>query len=284
MPKGTVAPGYVCPCPPVPILIFTNCVRSSWEIFVGIASIDRRPAISRRNPSNPGRASIDPKNPLLVIIGGSHDTRVRQIALVIRQKATGALRSERFRDKKGAELEMCSERNILCWRNCMYTDRNVCTGLWTAVEHCGFCPNDIAISCNLDSCRHRAYRSTKLRASRPRGRSGKPVFSRFFPRQHQMCVLSWIVPYETPMKTARKTFIAAAIKHFGPTHSTDLCGPGRNLRCQGKHYSAATGQHKLSTVKFVRDWRALSARARARVPKSLAVARIQPKEIAHCVA
>ena len=128
---------------------------------------------------------------------------------------------------------MCSERNILCWRNCMYTDRNVCTGLWTAVEHCGFCPNDIAISCNLDSCRHRAYRSTKLRASRPRGRSGKPVFSRFFPRQHQMCVLSWIVPYETPMKTARKTFIAAAIKHFGPTHSTDLCGPGRNLRRQG---------------------------------------------------
>src|SRR5438094_10290089 len=81
MPKGTVAPGYVCPCPPVPILIFTNCVRSWSETSVGIASTDRRPPISRRKPNSPGRASIEPKNPLLVIIGGSHDTRVRQIAL-----------------------------------------------------------------------------------------------------------------------------------------------------------------------------------------------------------
>ncbi len=38
-------------------------------------------------------------------------------------------------------------------------------------------------------------------------------------------VQSWIVPYETPMKTAMKTFIAAAIQHFGPNHSGVVVKP-----------------------------------------------------------
>jgi hypothetical protein len=40
-------------------------------------------------------------------------------------------------------------------------------------------------------------------------------------------VLSWIVPYETPMKTAQKAFMAAAIQHFGPHHSGTVVNPAQ---------------------------------------------------------
>jgi hypothetical protein len=40
-------------------------------------------------------------------------------------------------------------------------------------------------------------------------------------------VLSWLVPYETPMKTALKTFIAAGIQHFGPNHSGTTVKPAQ---------------------------------------------------------
>src|SRR6266536_3965380 len=32
-------------------------------------------------------------------------------------------------------------------------------------------------------------------------------------------VQSWVVPYQTPMKTALKAFMAAVIQHFGPNTS-----------------------------------------------------------------
>lgn len=40
-------------------------------------------------------------------------------------------------------------------------------------------------------------------------------------------VQSWVVPYQIPMKTGLKAFIAAAIQHFGPNHSGIIVQPNQ---------------------------------------------------------
>ena len=68
----------------------------------------------------------------------------------------------------------------------------------------------------------------------------------------------------------------------------ELCaledGSLRLRKCPCEQYAAAAGQQVLATVELVRDRRTHDARARARVPKRFAVARVQRQEIAHRIA
>src|SRR3981081_4499208 len=61
MPKGTVAPGYVCPWPPVPIAIFTYWVISSAveDVAVEVGSVFGVVAANACEPKSRARGKAD---------------------------------------------------------------------------------------------------------------------------------------------------------------------------------------------------------------------------------
>lgn len=78
MPNGTVAPGYVWPWPPVPMLIFTYFVKSS-DPAPGDTGAEARPALLVDNPNSFAKGTADntPTKLLLVIIPSPLQEEIR---------------------------------------------------------------------------------------------------------------------------------------------------------------------------------------------------------------